>query len=100
MEPEAVDVAVGGSVNVDLVATVRSLPLPGETVSAVGFGEFLGGKGSNQAIAAARLGRTVAFIGLTGTDPEGRSVRASLDGEGVDVRQLGTDETAPTGRAI
>ncbi len=99
MRPD-LDVAVVGSVNVDLVATVAALPLPGETVPALEYAQFLGGKGSNQAIAAARLGRAVAFVGLVGDDREGAAVRASLAGEGVDVTHLEVCVGVPTGRAI
>ncbi|KAE8765689.1 ribokinase [Georgenia thermotolerans] len=97
---QSADVAVVGSVNVDLVARVHRLPAPGETVSALAFDEFPGGKGSNQAVAASRLGRRVVFIGLTGTDQEARMVRSALEAEGVDVTALGEDSTAPTGRAV
>lgn len=99
MRPQ-LDVAVVGSVNVDLVATVAALPLPGETVPALDYAQFLGGKGSNQAIAAARLGRTVAFVGLVGDDREGTEVRAALGREGVDVAHLEICDGVPTGRAI
>ncbi|EYR65044.1 ribokinase [Actinotalea ferrariae CF5-4] len=94
------DVAVVGSVNIDLVASVVRLPLPGETVHALGFEQFFGGKGSNQAVAAARLGRHVAFVGLTGADAEGGAVRAALTAEGIDVTHLGVTAEAGTGRAI
>jgi ribokinase len=95
-----VDIAVVGSVNVDLVASVARLPLPGETVAARGFAQFVGGKGGNQAVAAARLGRHVALVGLTGDDAEGGVVRAALAAEGVDVAHLGVAPTTATGRAI
>lgn len=100
MTPKQVDVVVVGSVNVDLVASVERLPQPGETVAAVGYDEFVGGKGSNQAIAAARLGRNVAFVGLVGDDREGSTVREALRGETVDVRSLGTEAGIRTGRAV
>ncbi|MCC2307797.1 ribokinase [Cellulomonas chengniuliangii] len=100
MEPERMDVTVVGSVNIDLVASVDELPRPGETVSATGYAEFLGGKGSNQAIAAARLGRRVAFVGLTGDDPDAAEVRAAMRGEGIDLRHLGAQPQTPTGRAM
>ncbi|WP_225755184.1 ribokinase [Actinotalea sp. Marseille-Q4924] len=94
------EIAVVGSVNVDLVATVARLPLPGQTVPALGFEQFSGGKGANQAVAAARLGRRVALVGLTGSDAEGAAVRAALARGGVDVTHLGVADGAPTGRAI
>lgn len=100
MSPERVDVAVVGSVNIDLVASVTRLPLPGETVHAVGYDQFVGGKGGNQAVAAARLGRRVVFVGLTGSDPEGDAVRNALAAEDVDLAHLGVARDASTGRAI
>lgn len=99
MAATRVDIAVVGSVNVDLVTSVVRLPQPGETVHATGHHEFVGGKGSNQAIAAARLGRRVAFVGLTGKDAEGDAVRRRLAEESVDVSHLG-DGPWSTGRAI
>ena len=93
------DVVVVGSVNLDLVVTVPSLPHAGETVLASGYHEFVGGKGGNQAVAAARLGRRVAFVGHVGTDPAGDSVRSALGEEGVDVSLL-TPVDGPTGRAF
>lgn len=99
MPPQA-QVAVVGSVNIDLVASVARLPLPGETVHGLGYEQFVGGKGGNQAVAAARLGRSVAFVGLVGDDDEGRLARTSLAAEGVDLTHLGTIDSAGTGRAI
>ena len=58
-----------GSINLDLVARVGELPRPGETIAATGFGRFPGGKGANQAVAAARLGAHVRMIGAVGDDP-------------------------------
>ncbi len=100
MRPERFDVTVVGSVNIDLVASVDNLPRPGETVSATGYAQFLGGKGSNQAIAAARLGRRVAFVGLTGDDAEAAEVRTAMSGEGIDTGHLGIASGTPTGRAL
>lgn len=100
MTPTQVDVAVVGSVNVDLVASVARLPHPGETVLASSLAQFPGGKGSNQAVAAARLGRRVAFVGLIGDDAEGGQVRAALESRSVDVTHLRTQQGAPTGRAL
>lgn len=99
MPPQA-QVAVVGSVNIDLVASVATLPLPGETVHGLGYEQFVGGKGGNQAVAAARLGRAVAFVGLVGDDDEGRLARTSLASEGMDLTHLGVVDSAATGRAI
>jgi ribokinase len=92
-------VIVVGSVNVDLVATVTRLPAPGETVTGGTFARHPGGKGGNQATAAARLGADVAFVGAVGDDPLAEEARASLAGEGVDVAELVTVD-APTGVAL
>ncbi|AMB59978.1 ribokinase [Microterricola viridarii] len=94
------EIVVVGSANIDLVATVESRPQPGETVHALGYAEFLGGKGSNQAIAAARLGRQVAFVGLVGNDPEAQTVRGALANEGIDLQHLASVKSFSTGRAI
>src|SRR3712207_9180751 len=96
MTPTQVDVAVVGSVNIDLVASVARLPLPGETVSADSFAQFPGGTGSNQAVAAARLGGQVAFVGLIGDDAEAGEVRSALLQRSVDVTHLRTEPGTPT----
>src|SRR3712207_6729759 len=100
MTPTEAQVVVVGSTNVDLVASVARLPQPGETVPALSYDEFLGGKGSNQAIAAARLGSRVRFVGLVGDDREGAVVREALRRESVDDAHLGVEAQVPTGRAI
>lgn len=94
------DVVVVGSLNQDLVARVPHIPAPGETVLASGHGEFAGGKGANQATAAARLGARVAMIGRVGDDAFGRSLVAGLEADGVDVGRVSTDATAGTGLAL
>lgn len=91
-------VVVVGSVNMDLVVRVHSLPARGETVSGGTFTRTLGGKGANQAAAAARLGARVRFIGLVGDDDFGRQAREDLRSRGVDVSGLGTS-SSPTGVA-
>ncbi|HET8758156.1 MAG TPA: PfkB family carbohydrate kinase, partial [Solirubrobacteraceae bacterium] len=67
-------VVVVGSVNADLVVTVRQLPRAGETVSGGTFARHGGGKGANQAVAAARAGARVAMIGAVGDDERGASL--------------------------
>src|SRR5581483_11650035 len=64
----AVSLTVVGSVNLDLVARVEHLPVPGETVSASSLARLPGGKGANQAVAAARAGAQVRFVGAVGDD--------------------------------
>lgn len=94
-----VDVCVVGSLNLDLVARVERLPGPGETVLGHDFSEHPGGKGANQAVAAARAGARTSIIGAVGNDAAGRTLASVVSVEGVDVTGLMTVE-APTGRAL
>ena len=94
------DVCVVGSANLDLVATTRRLPEPGETVLGSAFAEHAGGKGLNQAIAARRAGAGVAFVGAVGRDPAGRWLLDELAREGVDAAGVREDRQHPTGRAL
>ncbi len=93
-------IAVVGSVNRDLVARVEHHPVPGETVLGSGHETMPGGKGANQAVAAARLGRDVVFVGRVGADEAGRDLVAEFEREGVDVDHLTVDAVAPSGLAI
>jgi ribokinase len=81
-------VLVVGSVNADLVVTVARRPGAGETVLGSDLATFPGGKGANQAVAAARLGARVALAGRVGTDSFARFLREGLEREGVDTRHL------------
>jgi ribokinase len=92
-------ITVVGSANVDLTFRTPRLPLPGETVIGTDYFEGLGGKGANQAVAAARLGGQVAFVGKVGNDPWGESIRRELRREGIDVTYLTTARDRPTGKA-
>lgn len=93
------DVCVVGSANLDLVATVQRLPGPGETVGGTSFAEYPGGKGLNQAVAAARAGARTAFVGAVGTDSAGDALLAVMRGDGID--HAGVSRVAePTGRAL
>lgn len=94
------DVVVVGSVNQDLTICVPTQPRPGETVLGTGHTWGGGGKGANQAVAAARLGSRTAFIGRVGHDEAGRSLAGGLATEGVDVSCLEFDPTAPSGLAV
>jgi ribokinase len=94
------EIVVIGSANADLVTRVERLPAPGETVLATGYAEHPGGKGANQAIAAARLGRAVSFVGVVGDDGHGASLTEALVAEGVDVTNLRRMPGVPTGRAL
>jgi ribokinase len=82
--------AVFGSANMDLVAYVAEPPEPGETVTGRRFRTVPGGKGANQAIAAARAGADVRFIGAVGDDDFGPRLRGTLAAAGVDVSRLRT----------
>ena len=92
-------VVVVGSINVDLVVRVDHLPAPGETVGDASFDRHPGGKGGNQAAAAARLGARVAIVGAVGDDPLGDEARTALDGEGIDLSELAV-LPGPTGVAL
>jgi ribokinase len=92
-------IVVVGSANIDQVLRVERIPLPGETVLSHGLSTALGGKGQNQAVAAARAGVATTFIGAVGADSFGEMVRAGLIGEKIEVSQLRTSDK-PTGTAL
>ncbi len=94
------DVVVVGGCNMDLVVQTPRLPSAGETVLGYGFFTAPGGKGSNQAVAAARLGAQVAFLGRLGADDFGVRLRKMLEAEGVDVQHLVMDTEQPTSVAL
>jgi ribokinase len=93
-------IAVVGSINLDVVVEVERHPAPGETVVGGDRRELPGGKGANQAVAAARLGAQVAMVGRVGADAAGRRLRDGLAAEGVDVAHVREDPQAPTGMAL
>jgi ribokinase len=93
-------VAVVGSLNLDLVIRVPSLPGPGETVVGGDLFRNPGGKGANQAVAAARLGRAVAMVGRVGDDQAGRDLLASLAADGVDTAQVRAADGVSSGTAF
>src|SRR5260221_1487131 len=82
-------ITVVGSLNIDLVARCARLPQPGETIGGGEFQRIPGGKGANQAVAAARLGAQVRFVGRVGTD---RFALDALEREGVDVSCVIADD--------
>ena len=92
-------VAVVGSLNMDLVARAPRLPHPGETLAGRTFAQVAGGKGGNQAVAAARLGAQVSMLGCVGADANGAQLRAGLEAEGIDCAALETGDEA-TGVAL
>ncbi len=78
-------IVVIGSLNLDLVAKVSRMPTEGETLPGMGFTTYPGGKGANQAVAAALLGGDVAIVGRVGTDGFGKQLRDALNGTGMDT---------------
>jgi ribokinase len=94
------EVVVVGSLNMDVVARAPHLVVPGETVLGHSFVTAPGGKGANQAVAAARLGARTAMVGRVGDDAFGVRLRAGLEADGVDVRGVGTAPGVSTGVAV
>lgn len=93
-------ICVIGSLNMDLVIHTPKLPVMGETVIGSGFMTIPGGKGANQAVAAARLGGDVTMIGHVGDDAFGNSLKQNLQVNGVDVRHVKIMRNIPTGIAV
>ena len=96
----AVDIAVVGSCNLDLVVGVDHVPLVGETVLGGDLHQIPGGKGANQAVAAARLGRSVAMIGRVGDDSAAEILRSALEADGVDTAALLSTPGVASGVAL
>ncbi len=92
-----VELTVVGSINLDLVARVERLPRAGETVAGRDFERIPGGKGANQAVAAARLGAAVRMIGAVGTDTLAGESLTGLEGAGVELQ---LERTGVTGIAL
>jgi len=93
-------IAVIGSVNLDLVATVKKLPEPGETVTDAVLNRFPGGKGANQALAAQRLGADVQLIACVGDDATADEALVLLQEGGVDLSRVQRVPGTPTGTAL
>lgn len=94
----ASSIVVLGSANLDLVYTVKRIPMPGETLLATGASQHPGGKGNNQVIAVARAGASVSFIAALGMDAAAATLSEALDGAGVVDLVRRVDE--PTGTAL
>ncbi|OFX15470.1 MAG: ribokinase [Armatimonadetes bacterium RBG_19FT_COMBO_69_19] len=92
--------AVVGSLNTDLVIKSPRLPERGETVTGGEFATFPGGKGANQAVAAARLGAQVAMVGALGEDEFGRQLRGGLERDHIDTRHVATIPGTASGVAL
>jgi ribokinase len=93
-------VAVVGSSNIDLIMKMERLPRPGETVTEAEFAQVFGGKGANQAVAAARAGGDVAFVGCVGDDAYGRQVVDKLKADEIDTRHVFQEEGVASGTAL
>ncbi len=92
-------ICVVGSINTDLVIEVETIPSPGETIEGRSIARYPGGKGANQAVAAARLGAQVVMLGKLGNDQFGRDLYAGLRESGVDGRSIERAE-GPSGLAV
>lgn len=99
IEPEGTLVVVGSS-NTDLVVRVREIPRAGETVLGGDVARVAGGKGANQAVAAARLGARVVFVGCVGDDSFGEEARSTLAGEGLLLDHLRVVAGVASGMAL
>jgi ribokinase len=89
-----------GSLNIDLTVRLERFHLPGETVTGQDFHIYPGGKGGNQAVAAARLGADVRFVGMVGDDDNGAFYLRVLKDEGVDTTGVGRAKEGPSGVAL
>ena len=94
------DIIVIGSINADLVVRAPRFPAPGETIQGEDLATIPGGKGANQAVAAARLGAEVAMVGRVGADSFGTSLIENLKQNHVNTTRVHRDETTATGTAV
>ena len=94
------NIVVVGSLNMDLVVRIPQIPRPGETLLGGVFKTFPGGKGANQAVAAARLGGQVTMIGCVGDDSFGMELWAALAREGIETRHVLVRSDVATGVAL
>ena len=93
-------ITVVGSINMDLVVRAPRIPAVGETITGTDFRENPGGKGANQAVAAARLGSRVAFVGCLGLDSFGDRLQAGLERDGIDVSHVRRTAMQSSGLAL
>src|SRR5262245_18306845 len=93
-------IVVIGSSNTDLVLRASRLPRPGETVRGEEFRVFAGGKGANQAVAAARFGAQVTLVAGIGRDGYGDAAVSRMRAEGIDTRHIVRSRSAPSGVAV
>jgi len=97
---EQATVLVVGSINMDMVVRVTEMPAPGQTLAGEGFAMSPGGKGANQAVAAARAGAKCIMLGRVGDDPFGHELREVLAADGIDCDGIMTAKEAVTGTAM
>ena len=93
-------IVVAGSSNTDMILQMDHIPRPGETILGGQFSMAAGGKGANQAVAAARAGGQVTFLARVGADMFGRQAVEGFRRDGIDVRYVLEDEQAPSGVAL
>ncbi|MEG0807829.1 MAG: ribokinase [Alistipes sp.] len=93
-------ILVLGSTNIDLIARVSHLPLPGETVGQAEFMQANGGKGANQAVSVARLGGDVGFVTCLGNDSQAKLLRQQFLADGINLDGIIITNAAPTGTAL
>ncbi|MEU0494778.1 ribokinase [Mycobacterium sp. NPDC006124] len=98
--PEHPAVVVVGSINVDHTVTAPAFPQPGQTIKGTSTSSSVGGKGANQAVAAALAGATVAMVGSVGDDASGSTARQRLDARGVRTAHVSVIAGEPTGTAL
>ena len=94
------NILVVGSANTDMVIKADSLPSPGETILGGKFFMNAGGKGANQAVAAARMGGRTSFVAKLGADIFGKQILDGLQSEGIDTQYVFTDPSVPSGIAL
>ncbi|MBO1005659.1 ribokinase [Pseudogracilibacillus auburnensis] len=92
-------ILVAGSMNIDIVTKVNRHPLPGETIHGMETSLFPGGKGANQAVAAARLGASVCMVGAVGNDLFGNEIKRILSDDGIDLTHV-KEKNSTTGMAL
>lgn len=98
--PDRARVLVVGSSNTDMVVKVPRIPPPGETVTGGSFIVAAGGKGANQAVAAARLGAEVCFVARLGADSPGDAALTAFDAEGIQIHRITRDPAVASGVAL
>lgn len=96
----ALKIFIFGSVNVDVSARMAALPRPGQTINALGYGTGLGGKGANQAVAVAKLGGEVRFVGAVGNDAFGALALKEMQQFGLNTDSVRVIDGSDTGVAI